>query len=204
MDIQLVAAAKAPDAQKPSIPLPRREKSPPLWHPRLFREVASSLNVHQAATDELSDAHALAETLVQTRMAPLSVLRAADAQTRGSAWLYRQSPDSAASGVLLTLPLSAQGEIAMLLGRFNAASPDAKHLCEPGDLLSAMYIWFAGGRGLRARGAVVKTALAWRDGAYSAVRAYSRAATLEGKRGLAAHGFTRIEHLGLMLCDQRN
>lgn len=64
------------------------------------------------------------------------------------------------TGVLVNLPLTAEGEIAILLGRFSAHAPDPEHLCAPGDPVSAMYIWFTGGSDLRGKTAVMRTAFA--------------------------------------------
>lgn len=139
------------------------------------------------------------------RLAPLSALADSHALTEASAWIYRCRDTRDVSGVLLNLPLNAEGEIALILGRFNTGNPDPEHLCAPGDPVSAMYIWFTGGRGLRARSAVMRTALAWRDGIYGGLRAYSRAATSGGARGLATLRFAPLasRDLGLMFCDKR-
>ena len=87
------------------------------------------------------------------RLAPLSALAASHARTEASAWVYKCPTTGDLNGVLLNLPLTAEGEIALVLGKFNTADPDPEHLCAPGDQVSAMYIWFTGGRGLRARNA---------------------------------------------------
>lgn len=139
------------------------------------------------------------------RLAPLSALAASHKRTEASAWVYKCPTTGDLSGVLLNLPLTAEGEIALVLGKFNTADPDPEHLCAPGDPVSAMYIWFTGGRGLRARNAVMRTAFAWRDGVYGGLRAYSRAATSGGARGLTSLQFAPLAQrdLGLMFCDKR-
>jgi hypothetical protein len=181
------------------------EKSLRLWNPRHFRDEAAPFGVQLAAHDDLAAAHQLAEELVGMRLAPLSALADSHALTEASAWTYKCPDTREVAGVLLNLPLNAEGEIALILGRFNTGNPDPEHLCAPGDPVSAMYIWFTGGRGLRARSAVMRTALAWRDGVYGSLRAYSRAATSGGARGLAALRFAPLasRDLGLMFCDKR-
>ena len=209
MDVQRVESASVPHAPVSCIEALCPEKSPALWHPRYFEEEAAPFGVQLAASGELAAAHQLCEDLVGMRLAPLSALAASHARTHASAWLYKCSdtrePNREPSGVLLNLPLTAEGEIALILGQFNAADPDPEHLCAPGDQVSAMYIWFTGGRGLRARNAVMRTAFAWRDGVYGGLRAYSRAATSGGVRGLTSLRFEPLEKrdLGLMFCDRR-
>jgi len=205
MDLQLTDVASVLGATNPCTQAPFSEKRPVLWHPRHFRDEAAPFGVHLAAPAELAAAHQLAEALVGARLAPLSALAASHARTGASAWLYTCQRTGDVSGVLLTLPLTAEGEIALILGKFNAADPDPEHLCAPGDPVSAMYIWFTGGRGLSARSAVMRTALAWRDGVYGDLRAYSRAATSGGARGLTTLRFEPLEPHGpgLMFCDKR-
>lgn len=205
MDLQRIDVTSVPGATNRCSEPHVSEKRPVLWHPRHFRDEAAPFGVHLAAPGELAAAHQLAEDLVGARLAPLSALADSHARTKASAWLYKRPRTGSVSGVLLTLPLTAEGEIALILGKFNAADPDPEHLCAPGDPVSAMYIWFTGGRGLSARSAVMRTALAWRDGIYGGLRAYSRAATTGGARGLTTLRFAPLEPHGpgLMFCDKR-
>ncbi len=65
----------------------------------------------------------------------------------------------------------------LLDGRFNPSAPQPHQLCAPGDAFPAIYFWlFAGGDG-RSRRAILRTCLAWRNGAYAGVRGYARAAS---------------------------
>lgn len=200
---QQIEPARVPVAQTPFIEGRAAEKSPVLWDPRHFREEAAQYGVRVATQHQLAALHQLAEELVGMRLAPLASLAAAHAHTRASAWVYDAA--DGVSGLILNLPLTAEGEIALILGRFNSSDPELEHLCAPGEPVSAMYIWFTGGRGLRARTAVMRTAFAWRDGFYGGLRAYSRAATTGGARGLASLAFAPLEQrdLGLLFCDKR-
>ncbi len=188
----------------------RRSESVELfWDPQHFIDEAAPQAVRVARQDEIPAAHRLAEELVGMTLAPVSASVAAHARTKASVWVLDGHPPpeghGGITGVLVNLPLTAAGEIAILLGRFSAHAPDPEHLCAPGDPVSAMYIWFTGGSDLRGKTAVMRTAFAWRDGAYGGLRAYSRAATGGGARGLASLRFAPLElsHPGMMFCDKR-
>ena len=96
-------------------------------------------------------------------LTPLSVLWAAHEHTTpppGSAAMKR-----AITGMIFTLPLTPEGEADLLEGRFTPSSPQPHQLCAPGDAFPAIYFWlFAGGDG-RSRRAILRTSLAWRNGA---------------------------------------
>ncbi len=188
----------------------RRSQSVELiWDPQHFIDEAAPQGVRVAREEDIPVAHRLAEELIGMKLASLSASVAAHIQTEASVWVFdgRPPPEGhgGITGVLVNLPLTAEGEIAMLLGQFSAHAPDPDHLCAPGDPVSAMYIWFTGGSDLRGKTAVMRTAFAWRDGAYGRLRAYSRAATGGGARGLTSLRFEPLElsHSGMMFCDKR-
>lgn len=135
-------------------------------------------------------------------LAPAGALAAAHSQTGASVWVYGQ-PD--VTGVLLNLPLTAEGEIALILDELDRSHPDPDHICAPGEPVSAMYIWFTGGLDLRSQAAVMRVAFAWRDGFYANLRAYSRAVSKGGERGLTSLRFAPLEKrpAGLMYCPKR-
>lgn len=144
-----------------------------------------------ARDSDLASAHALAEEVMGMPLTALSVLWAAHEYTTASAWVFEDG--GRITGTILLLPLTPDGESDVLEGRFVPSSPQPHQLCAPGDPFPAIYFWlFAGGDG-RARRGILRTCLAWRDGAYAGVRGYARAASPSGKSALKGLGFTPIQ-----------
>ena len=143
-----------------------------------------------ASVTQLPKAHAFCEALMQMQLAPLWALASAHMHSRGAAWVHHE--EDALTGVFLFLPLSWDGEASLRAGRFSYAAPRLDDLCQPGDEISAIYLWFAGGATQDARRAIMRTTASWIGGALSGLRIYGRAASEEGARGLAKFGFRRL------------
>jgi hypothetical protein len=126
-------------------------------------------------------------------LAPVSAIAAAHARTGGTGWVHMDQPAEGAkaeiTGIILLLPLSEAGEADLREGRFQPRAPEARQLCAPGDHFPAIYFWLFAGKDGRARRNIIRTCLAWRNGAYSHVRGYARAASVDGFRTMAALGF---------------
>jgi hypothetical protein len=158
------------------------------WQPETAEAEALRHGFRVATEADLPAAHALSEMIMGTRLTPLSVLWAAHEQTTAAAWVHED--DGHITGVILTLPLTPKGEADLLNGDFRPAAPKPHQLCAPGDPFPAIYFWlFAGGDG-RSRRAILRTSLAWRNGAYAGVRGYARAASPAGRAALEGLGFT--------------
>lgn len=163
----------------------------PVWRPEAAEAEALMFGFRIAESQELAAAHALSEMVMGMPLTPLSVLSAAHAHTTAAAWIHED--EGQVTGVILTLPLTPEGEADLLDNRFVPSAPQAHQLCRPGDPFPAIYFWlFAGGDG-RSRRAILRTCLTWRDGAYAAVRGYARAASPAGRLALGGLGFTSLK-----------
>ncbi len=158
------------------------------WRPEAAEAEALRHGFRLADAHDLAAAHALSETVMGMRLTPLSILQAAHEHTTAAAWVHED--EGHVTGVILTLPLTPEGERDLLEGSFAPSAPRLHQLCAPGDPFPAIYFWlFAGGDG-RSRRAILRTSLAWRNGAYAGVRGYARAASPAGRAALEGLGFT--------------
>lgn len=159
-----------------------------VWNPEAAEAEALRHGFRVATDEDLPAAHALSESIMGMRLTPLSVLWAAHEHTTAAAWIHEDAGH--VTGVILTLPLTPEGEMDLLEGNFTPSVPQPHQLCAPGDPFPAIYFWlFAGGDG-RSRRAILRTSLAWRNGAYAGVRGYARAASPAGRAALEGLGFT--------------
>lgn len=180
-------------AQRPSLLLRQVRPAHQGWNPALALKEAGSFGFRIAHEAELAPAHAAAEAIMGMTLAPVRAIAAAHAQTGGTGWIHHTaSQDGSApdiNGVILLLPLSEAGEADIRAGRFQPRAPEPHQLCAPGDDFPAIYFWLFAGRDGRARRDIIRTCLAWRNGAYAHVRGYARAASIDGFRTMAALGF---------------
>lgn len=162
-----------------------------VWHPDAAAAEALPFGFRVARDEDLAPAHAACEEIMGMPLTPLSVLWAAHEHTAAAAWIRGEG--DRISGIILTLPLTPEGEADLLEGRFMPASPQPNQLCAPGDAFPAIYFWlFAGGDG-QSRRAILRTCLAWRNGVYAGVRGYARAASPAGREALGGLGFTPLK-----------
>ena len=164
-----------------------------VWRPGLALKEAAPFGFRIAHQAELTPAHAASEAIMGMTLAPASAIAAAHAQTGGTGWIHlaRQADGSLSdiTGVILLLPLSEAGESDLCEGRFQPRAPEAHQLCAPGEAFPAIYFWLFAGKDGPTRRNIIRTCLAWRNGAYAHVRGYARAASVDGLRTMAALGF---------------
>lgn len=161
------------------------------WHPVAAEIEAKPHGFRIARRDELAAVHAASEAIMGMTLTPLAVLKAAHEHTGAAAWIKEEA--GKVVGVILTLPLTPQGEEDLLEGAFMPSAPQFHQLSRPGDAFPAIYFWlFAGGDG-RSRRAILRTSLAWRNGVYAKVRGYARAASPAGREALGGLGFTPMQ-----------
>lgn len=162
-----------------------------LWSVRQAAEEAGEHGLHAANLSDLPEAHALCESLMGVRLAPLWALASAHAHTRGSAWIYREGEQI--TGTWLCLPLTWDGEASLRNNRFAYATPRLDELCEPGQEISGIYMWFAGGATRDSRRAIMRASASWFAGILNGVRVYGRAASDDGARALATFSFIPLD-----------
>jgi hypothetical protein len=167
--------------------------SNPGWNPSLAMEEASPFGFRIAQPAELAPAHAASEAIMGMPLAPVSAIAAAHSRTAGTGWVHISQPSDGSTpditGIILLLPLSEAGETDLREGRFQPRAPEPHQLCAPGDQFPAIYFWLFAGKDGRTRRNIIRTCLAWRNGSYSHVRGYARAASVDGFRTMAALGF---------------
>lgn len=167
------------------------------WNPSLALEEAAPFGFRIAHQAELAPAHAASEAIMGMTLAPVEAIAAAHARTSGTGWIHlARGADETASditGIILLLPLSASGEADLREGRFQPRAPEPHQLCAPGEPFPAIYFWLFAGKDGRTRRNIIRTCLAWRNGAYANVRGYARAASVDGFRTMAALGFEPMQ-----------
>jgi hypothetical protein len=184
----------------------------PVWNPPITTGEAARFGFRAAAYDELSGVVRSAEGIMGGALAPLSAVQAVEKHTGGTVHIHIEQPRKAAAdqdqqdgdgppsaalggeitGIILLLPLSAAGEVAMRDGSFDTHIPKLEHVCAPGDYFPGMYVWLYAGKGMRARLNVMRCCLAWRDGFYQNVRGYGRGASPEGAGAMMHLGFHSV------------
>ena len=180
-----------------------------IWDPGALSADAESLGFRIASQDELPAVHRFSEAIMERRLAPLWALASAHSHTRASAWILPAPSEadhkSGIGGVFLILPLNWDGEAALRAGRFSFETPRIDHLCAPGDEIAAMYFWFCAGEDHDARRSVVRTAIAWIDGACGRLRIYGRAASEAGAQAFQRLRFRLLAPVeqNLFFLDQR-
>ena len=164
-----------------------------IWDLKSASAHAGAHGFRPAELGELEATHRFCEDLMQMQLAPLWALASAHGHTHGTAWIHRE-PEvlTRITGVWLILPLSWDGEASLRSGRFGYKTPRLDELCEPGQEISAVYLWFAGGTSKAARRAIMRTTDTWLKGPMSGLRIYGRAASLAGAEAMAGFGFRRL------------
>jgi hypothetical protein len=184
----------------------------PVWNPPITTAEAAAFGFRATASHELETMHAAAERIMGKSLAPLDAVRAVEEHSGGTCHIHIEQPakKTAASsnpdgdgpqpaelggeitGVILLLPLSSAGELAMRDGTFDTHIPKLEHVCRPGDYFPGMYVWLYAGKGMRARLNVMRCCITWRDGFYQNVRGYGRGATPEGANAMLHLGFHSV------------
>lgn len=184
----------------------------PVWNPPITTAEAAAFGFRATASHELEIMHAAAERIMGKSLAPLDAVRAVEEHSGGTCHIHIEQPakNTAASsnpdgdgpqpaglggeitGVILLLPLSSAGELAMRDGTFDTHIPKLEHVCRPGDYFPGMYVWLYAGKGMRARLNVMRCCITWRDGFYQNVRGYGRGATPEGANAMLHLGFHSV------------
>lgn len=132
---------------------------------------------------------ALAESLMQSKLATPEAIAEMDRITGMTAWVTGDPVD----GIFLSLPLTAAGEAAVRDGTYAPAAPDTLHLCRRGQGCSAFYIGVYAGANREARRRVMTAAAVMRVDLFSAYPCFARGATEDGRRSMESLGFIPFE-----------
>ncbi|MEH6809679.1 MAG: hypothetical protein V7651_12535 [Hyphomonas oceanitis] len=134
---------------------------------------------------ELEQGVAVAEALMQSKLATPEAIGEMDRITGMTAWVTGDPVD----GIFLSLPLTPTGESAVRNGTYTPGSPDPAHLCSGGQGCSAFYIGVYAGANRDARRKVMTAAAVMRVELFSAYPCFARGATEDGRRSMDSLGF---------------
>jgi hypothetical protein len=152
-------------------------------------EKASAFGFRRGTFSELEQGVAVAETLMQSKLATPLAIAEMDRITGMTAWVTGDPVD----GIFLSLPLTAAGESAVRNGTYAPGSPDPAHLCADGRGCSAFYIGVYAGANRDARRKVMTAAAVMRVDLFSAYPCFARGATEDGRRSMDSLGFKPFE-----------
>ncbi|MEH6695677.1 MAG: hypothetical protein V7675_11555 [Hyphomonas sp.] len=150
---------------------------------------AGEFGFRRARFAELEQGVAVAESLMQSKLATSEAIAEMDRITGMTAWVTGDPVD----GIFLSLPLTAAGEAAVRDGTYAPAAPDPVHLCKRGRGCSAFYIGVYAGANREARRRVMTAAAVMRVDLFSAYPCFARGATEDGRRSMESLGFKPFE-----------
>lgn len=149
---------------------------------------AAGFGFRLASTEELREGLAMAERLIDGELASVEAVQRMNDQTGMTAWVTGQPVD----GIFLTLPLSPDGEAAVLYGTYQPEAPDPRHLAWQGKNIAAFYIGIYAGRTHEARKRIMTASAVLRVEYFGAFPAYARGATEDGRRSMTSLGFEPV------------
>lgn len=155
-------------------------------------EKAAAFGFRLASAAELEAGVALAESLVDSRIATPESISRMNRITGITAWVTGDPVE----GIFLVLPLTPEGELAVRDGTYRPADPDAAHLARQGKNVAAFYVGIYAGATHQARKNIMMASAMMRVEMFGAFPAYARAATEDGRRSMVSLGFRKF-HGGL-------
>jgi len=138
-----------------------------------------------ASSQEMPDLMALGERLTGQGLASPDTVERVHNITKVTAWAFEDPIE----GLILSVPLSEQGLMALQESRFNPGSPDSAHLAAAGTLCAACYLGVYAGETHAARKAVMTACAIVRMKLFSQVPCFARAATADGARSMESLGW---------------
>lgn len=173
---------------KPTQPL-LQEEAGRCADPAAIMRVASAFGLKTLDDAGVSDARALAHSLLGDQVAPGTAFVAV--QRRFAAAVMGFVEDGVITGVLSAFPLNAAGLDCMERGAFDAFNLDLALVASPGERPSAYYGWGFAARTKEAGRAVVKASVEIQRQLYWATPCFARAVSADGVRALTSIGFRR-------------
>lgn len=156
---------------------------------------AARLDFYPAATDELSQARAIASQMMSHEVASEATLgRILELQPASTLFLREAG---AVSGMVSTLLLRPEAEPVLRAGEFDGLRPEEALLARGQDEASLYYVWGIAGATKEARAAVMDLMHRFRFGVLADLTAYAVAATRVGRYvGVTQLGFAPVRHPG--------
>ncbi|WP_155838307.1 hypothetical protein [Hyphomonas beringensis] len=139
--------------------------------------------------EELKAGVALAEELMNSKLASVDAIARMNDHTGMTAWVTGDPVE----GIFLTLPLTVAGEEAVRNGTYSPADPDLAHLAKQGRDVAAFYVGVYAGKTYEARKSIMTASAVMRVDQFGAFRSYARGATADGRRSMESLGFQRFE-----------
>tara|TARA_X000001316_G_scaffold11823_1_gene4793 strand:- start:1161 stop:1739 length:579 start_codon:yes stop_codon:yes gene_type:complete len=157
--------------------------------PLAFERRAGDFGFRLATRSELDQAVAMAEELIDGKLASVDSIADMNNWTGMTAWVTGDPVD----GIFLTLPLTEAGESAVRDGSYNPAKPLKAHLAKMGRCVSAFYVGVYAGKTYEARKKIMTVSAVLRVEMFGAFPAYARGATADGRRSMESLGFQKFE-----------
>ena len=150
-----------------------------------FRRGLGAFGFRLAETREIGPTLDLAERLLNTKLTPEPIVRAAHEYCGGAVWVLGQDQ---ITGFILSLPLSRAGEAAMRNGTFKPTDPDHAHFARIGEDMYGTYCWVYGGESHADRKAVMMASGTTRLELVPMLPVFARGATDDGVRSAYSLG----------------
>ena len=160
----------------------------PLVDIQRVRQRAADFGFRPATYNEIIEGCAVAEELMQSKIAAPAEIARMHEITQMTAWVCGDPVD----GIFLTLPLTAAGEAAVRDGSYVPAHPMESHLCPPGGDCRAFYVGVYAGATHAARKSIMTAAAVMRVELFGAFPSFARGATSDGRRSMESLGFVPV------------
>lgn len=156
----------------------------------------------QLPAEQLPDVYELNRTQLKVPVADIAVAHLVLSRNADAFWgVYSASDargtDARLIGYLAYVMLNADGEAALLAGRFDRGNPDIAHQCETGERPAAIYMWAVVARGVGMTAIPLTTHAL--GSLHRGLRHYGTAGTEAGLRTFKTYGFKALHegHDGL-------
>lgn len=150
-----------------------------------MNELMGGFGWRSATAPEIPILVELGERLINDRLADAPTIERVHNATKISAWAYGDPIE----GLVLCVPLSEAGLIALQANEFHPGNPAAQHIAAAGEMCAGCYIGIYAGATHDARKAVMTGAGVIRMGIFSQVPCFARAATEDGARSMESLGW---------------
>ena len=150
-----------------------------------FRRGLGAFGFRLADVHEIGATLALAERLLNIKLTPEPIVRAAHEYCGGAVWVLGTDR---ITGFILSLPLSRAGEAAMRNGTFKPTDPNHAHFARIGEQMYGTYCWVYGGESHADRKAVMMASGTTRLELVPMLPVFARGATDDGVRSAYSLG----------------
>lgn len=156
-------------------------------NPTAILEVAALFDLRQASATDIVDGLALASSRVDAPLASAATFTAVQAVAPAAILVHR--PHGKVTGLLATLPLSAEALARLRAGALDTRNPAPDELLKPHQPAAASYTWIVAASSPTSAKALVQGMAAIHSLLTWQLVACARAVTADGARVLTSFGF---------------